>query len=151
MRGTDLKPTASKGAPEGARDSEACQCFVELRVLGRSYVSPVAPQGGSPEWHWTFWVPVDEVPTIADYASLRFTAINFMARKQPQVQLHSLFDGLSCVIMFFFLDHIHEFIVCTMVYVLQQSCTAPEVHVLRCAEPGGGHTAAGRSCNRRVH
>ena len=89
LRGTDLKPTASKGSPEGARDSEACQCFIELRVLGRSYVSPIAPQGCSPEWHWTFWVPVDDVPTAADYASLRFTAINFMARKQPQVQLQA--------------------------------------------------------------
>lgn len=85
MRATDLKPSRLKSLPAESRDTEQCMCFVEMLALGRSYVGPIAPQSNSPEWDWTFFLPVDSEPTEAGGVVARFTVHNFMARKQPQV------------------------------------------------------------------
>eukprot|EP00892_Ulva_mutabilis_P000158 jgi/Ulvmu1/10142/UM006_0096.1 len=85
LRGTDLKPARLKASPVESRETEQCMCFVEMLALGRSYVGPIAPQGNSPEWDWTFFLPVDCQPTAAGAVVARFTVHNFMSRKQPQI------------------------------------------------------------------
>lgn len=85
MRATDLKPSRLKASPVETRDTEQCMCYVEMLALGRSYVGPIAPQGNSPEWDWTFFLPIDFQPTVAGGVVARLVVHNFMSRKQPQV------------------------------------------------------------------
>lgn len=87
MRATDLKPVRLKASPVESRDTEQCMCFVEMLALGRSYVGPIAAQGNSPEWDWTFFLPVESLPTQAGIVA-RFSVHDFMSRKQPQVGHH---------------------------------------------------------------
>lgn len=84
---TDLKPTRLKSADEDIHDTEECMCFVELRVNGKAYVSPIAEQGSTPEWQWPFYFPVEGEPAGegCDVAA-RFTVYNFLAKDQPQVR-----------------------------------------------------------------
>lgn len=86
LRGTDLKPVRLKASPVESRDTEQCMCFVEMLALGRSYVGPIAAQGNSPEWDWTFFLPLDVMPTKSGAVSARFSVHDFMSRKQPQVR-----------------------------------------------------------------
>ena len=86
QRCTDVKPTIEKGTPESQHDTEEVMVFLELHCGGKTYVSPVAGQGSTPEIDWSFYVPVDTVPSNQnDPLQARFIVRNFMARKQPQV------------------------------------------------------------------
>jgi hypothetical protein len=88
VRATDLKPTILKNAPSEQRDEEQVMAFIEVYVLGRCYVGPIAAQGSAPTWDWTFFLPAESIPTDPGAFVARFTAYNFMARSQPQVRYH---------------------------------------------------------------
>jgi hypothetical protein len=86
QRVTDVKPVVEKGSPESQYDAEEVMVFLELQSCGRTYVSPVAQQGSAPEFDWSFYVPVEALPTQEGACSARFIVRNFMARKQPSVR-----------------------------------------------------------------
>jgi hypothetical protein len=95
-RGTDLKPTSLKGADESTFDKEEVMCFVEMFVNNKIYISPIADQGSTPAWDWPFYFPVDGVPSGAGCTnSIRFVAYNFLARDQPQVRSHIIWQALT--------------------------------------------------------